>query len=752
MWNTLKSIVQTDESFKDSAFELLQSATQTLIYGIAAIFVVALMATAVWPQQLEINIWISAPVFIVICWLALRVLPRHYIIAQLIWQLGLAGVITLLVYLFNSAELIFLYVILPLIASVTLGWPAAVIMELIVIIGVWSLFNGLVSTPPNTTFVIVTGSVGIISGLLGWISTRSLLTVTEWSIYSLRQAHKNIAEVRNHRAELARLVKELDHSNIQLERANNMLVIARAEAEEAKNARNRFALTISHELRSPLNFIIGFSEIMVKKPVTYAPKKSWPDGLYEDIVEIYHNSQHLINLINDVLDLGQIDHLQLSLIKEWVSLALIVQEMSQMVQRAFTAKGVNLFTEIESDLPIVYVDRTRIRQVLLNLVNNGLRYTDSGSVTIRVNRVDEDLVVCVEDTGTGIQEKNLSKVFEEFNQARMDNWKRVDGSGLGLVISRRFIELHGGRIWVESELGKGSRFYFSLPILPNFTHPEAMSRDREEQFWKSMKEKAEEKRIVFVISEDPAAAEVLSKYVEKFKLVHVDPNNDCVNQIEIFYPHAILFDQSLTNEKQIGKILHGLPFDIPVISFTFPGIIKQTNNFPAYVRSFLMKPVSAKDLFEAIHKLGPDVKKILVVDDDPSMVHFVSRVLSSTQEYPLKDNRYEIKPAATLADALAILSSSSPDVILLDIGLPDGRGWDVLQELEKTRLPVIVITAKDFPRTDFGAEAQNALNIYNRWSLGQLELKPILQALLENLHPAYSPPQPDEVHSKDPLD
>jgi len=195
-----------------------------------------------------------------------------------------------------------------------------------------------------------------------------------------------------------------------------MLVIARAEAEEAKNARNRFALTISHELRSPLNFIIGFSEIMVKKPVTYAPKKSWPDGLYEDIVEIYHNSQHLINLINDVLDLGQIDHLQLSLIKEWVSLALIVQEMSQMVQRAFTAKGVNLFTEIESDLPIVYVVRTRIRQVLLNLVNNGLRYTDSGSVTIRVNRVDEDLVVCVEDTGTGIQEKTFQKFLRNLTR------------------------------------------------------------------------------------------------------------------------------------------------------------------------------------------------------------------------------------------------------------------------------------------------------------------------------------------------
>jgi signal transduction histidine kinase len=156
----------------------------------------------------------------------------------------------------------------------------------------------------------------------------------------------------------------------------------------------------------------------------------------------------------------------MSLVKEWISLAQIVQEMGQMVHRAFMAKGIEYKTDIEPDLPLVYVDRTRIRQVLLNLVNNSLRFTDQGSMTVRLKKEDESLIVCVEDTGMGIPEENIVRLFEEFSQIKSESWRKREGAGLGLAISRRFIELHGGKMWVESEVGHGSRFYFSLPASP----------------------------------------------------------------------------------------------------------------------------------------------------------------------------------------------------------------------------------------------------------------------------------------------
>src|SRR4029453_19378421 len=166
---------------------------------------------------------------------------------------------------------------------------------------------------------------------------------------------------------------------------------------EAKDARNRFSLAISHELRTPLNFIISFSEIMTNNPETYAALTRWPANLYDDIREIYRSSNHLMRLVNDVLDLGQIENLRMNLIKEWVSLAQVISEVAGMVQRAFDLKGIELCAEVEPDLPLVFVDRTRIRQVLLNLINNSLRFTDQGSVTLRLRRhEDNTLLVSVE--------------------------------------------------------------------------------------------------------------------------------------------------------------------------------------------------------------------------------------------------------------------------------------------------------------------------------------------------------------------
>lgn len=737
MWNTTVFLTQSDESFKDSISELLQSTTRALIYGIAAVFVIAILATAIWPDQIAVKVWIAAPIFLVISWLALRTLSRHYVAAQFVWLIGLAGVITLLIYLFDSHELAFFYILLPLSAAVTLGWQASLMMLALVFGGVWGVYHGLVTVEPRPIFFIVTGAGGIISGLLGCITTHSLLTVTEWSVYSLHEAQKNIRETRQHRGELAKVVKELDKANIQLERANHMLVLAKTEADEAKNARNRFALAISHELRSPLNFIIGFSEIMVNKPETYAPIHQWPPGLYEDVQEIYRSSQHLIRLVNDVLDLGQIDHLQMNLIKEWISLAQIVQEMSQMVRRAFAVKGINFITEVEPDLPLVYVDRTRIRQVLLNLVNNSLRFTDSGSVAVRVNKQEDTLIVCVEDTGMGIPEEDLERLFEEFNQVKSESWRRRGGAGLGLAISRRFIELHGGKMWVESQVGKGSRFFFSLPTTPWTDTLAMLSREREEQYWQDMKARAKEKRIVLVLSKDPSAAEVLSPYIEGFNIIRVGQIEKLRHQINTLYPHAILIDQTMIEKQDSSLILSHLPYDLPIITFSFPGNSRSLRDLPECVKGYLVKPVASQVLIDTIHALGKGVKQLLIVDDDSSMQSFIARVMNSTITGKRGKQTYKIVAAETVATALEEIRRSPPDVVLLDLGLPDGNGWDVLRAVELLNIPVVIITAQDFPQINSSGKVQNALTLMMRRPLARQELSPVVQTLLENVHPVY---------------
>jgi CheY-like chemotaxis protein len=515
-----------------------------------------------------------------------------------------------------------------------------------------------------------------------------------------------------------------------------MLILARAEAEEAKDARNRFALAISHELRTPLNFIISFSEIMVKTPDTYSPLSRWPAGLYDDVQEIYRSSKHLMRLVNDVLDLGQIENLRMNLIKEWISLSQIISEVAGMVQRAFDLKGIELCTEVEPDLPLVFVDRTRIRQVLLNLVNNSLRFTDQGSVTLRLRRhEDNTLLVSVEDTGTGIAKEDLPRIFGEFEQVSKDSWRRREGAGLGIPISKSFIELHGGQMWVESELGKGTRFFFTIPVVARGEAAGQMEKDRDEQYWKRLKEKAEQGKNILVISQDPAAGDTLAPYVDGYSLITVLPDDGLIAQAAALLPFAIFLDQTVSEDSRVQSELNRLPYDLPVISFSFPGNPTHPHDLPDCVRYYLVKPFTNQVLVDAIQSLGNDVHRLLVVDDDPAMINLVTRALRSRRK-GRSDRKYQLAAATTGQEAMDQLKRDRPDAILLDVSLPDISGMDVLQEAQKRGIPIIFITAHEWPQV-FPAHEYKALHVQMRRPLSRYELPLVLKNLLEVIHPRY---------------
>src|SRR5215471_18124963 len=231
------------------------------------------------------------------------------------------------------------------------------------------------------------------------------------------------------------------------------------ELAEASKHKSQFLANMSHELRTPLNAILGYTELILDNIYGEMPEKA------RAVLErLQANGRHLLGLINDVLDLSKIEAGQLTLSLEDYSLSDVVHGVVSAVEPLAAEKRLGFKAEVPSDLPIGFGDGRRLSQVLLNLVGNAIKFTDKGEVAIRAEAANGAFTVAVCDTGPGIAPPDQAKIFEEFQQADSSITRKKGGTGLGLSIAKRIIEMHGGQIWVESEPGKGSIFYFTLPV------------------------------------------------------------------------------------------------------------------------------------------------------------------------------------------------------------------------------------------------------------------------------------------------
>ena len=237
---------------------------------------------------------------------------------------------------------------------------------------------------------------------------------------------------------------------------------AKAAAESASRTKSDFLASMSHEIRTPMNAIMGIADLLAK--TTLSPEQ-------DKYVQIFRRAgDNLLNLINDILDLSKVEASQLELERTSFSLNDHLEKVTEMVAARADEKGLSLVCEIAPDVPTNLVgDPTRLRQVLLNLIGNAIKFTQSGGVSLRValdadSSIPTALRFTVTDTGIGIPDEKLGRVFERFTQADSSTTRRFGGSGLGLTISKRLVELMGGRIWVESEVGKGSVFAFAVPF------------------------------------------------------------------------------------------------------------------------------------------------------------------------------------------------------------------------------------------------------------------------------------------------
>ena len=383
-----------------------------------------------------------------------------------------------------------------------------------------------------------------------------------------------------------------------------LYTIQRETAErlaEVDRLKSQFLANMSHELRTPLNSIIGFSRVILKGidgPLT--------DLQSQDLTSIYNSGQHLLGLINDILDLARIEAGKMELVLDEVDLRDIIKGVMSTAIGLVKDKTIVLLEDVAPNLPPVRADQIRVRQVMLNLLSNASKFTEQGSITLRAEvvqtlspvsgKTEPFVQVSVVDTGHGIAPDDLKKLFEPFSQVDSSATRKVGGTGLGLNITRQLVDLHGGRIWVESEVGVGSTFSFILPL----NRPELQDTRTEAEV-------AAGNAVILCVDDDQGVLQLYRRYLEPhgYKVVGVIKSVDALARVMEIRPLVILLDvlmpakdgwQVLGELKQSASVRN-----IPVIMCTIASDPERA--FKLGAADYLTKPILESDLLKALKKL-----------------------------------------------------------------------------------------------------------------------------------------------------
>ena len=411
--------------------ELTFNATRHLMIVTALFFLISILIIGGNSSAFVINVLFAVlGVGLLLLLISYRLLQRFYLASQVLWQIGLFGAIVTAIWATRVPEIALLSGLIPLISVMTLGIPGAFLSGLAVIaitgwVGNPSLFPAF---SPAMGWMII--AIAVFCGMIGWAATNPLLTAAEWSLFSLEEAHKHLDDARKQRVELLQIQEDLVQANRELARLSDRLKVLQLVADEARQAKAEFVANVSHELRTPLNMIIGFSDVIIQNPQLYGGRL--PAALLTDITAIRRNTQHLSNLVNDVLDLSQVEAGRMALSKEWVSIPVIIDTALSVVKGLFESKGLYIQTNINPSIPLVYCDPVRIRQVIINLLSNAGRFTERGGIEVTCQASQDAVTISVRDTGPGISESDQKKVFEPFQQVDNSIRRKYGGSGLGL--------------------------------------------------------------------------------------------------------------------------------------------------------------------------------------------------------------------------------------------------------------------------------------------------------------------------------
>ncbi|MDQ1301193.1 MAG: Hybrid sensor histidine kinase/response regulator [Chloroflexota bacterium] len=535
--------------------------------------------------------------------------------------------------------------------------------------------------------------VGLMAGITG-----PVLGVADWAWGHYLQARELLAEARRGKAQLEQALEDLARANVQLTRFNKLAAGLQQAADESRKAKEEFVANVSHELRTPLNMIVGFTEMIMQSPKAYGRLSA---ALLADLSVIHRNARHLADLIDDVLDLSQIEAGQMALSKEHVSASEIVEAAVEAVRPLYQSKGLYLRVDFEPDLPPVFCDRTRIREVALNLLSNAGRFTETGGVAVRVWRELDDLFITVADTGRGIAAGDLGKLFQPFQQADGSIRRLYGGTGLGLSISKRLLELHGGKIGVESQVGVGTIFTLRLPLLPPVRLPPGPGVERVrglqpgweylERTGPSLAPRPVVRPRWVVLETGKVLTRLLTRYGEGVEIVPTADLTEALAELAAGPSQALI-----VNDASVGAALQrvraaGLPRGAPALICSVPGAEGLVGW--AGVAGYLVKPIARETLLAALDRAGLHGKTILVVDDEPEALRLYRRMLASA------DRNYRVLRAADGEEALKALRDARPSAVLLDLVMPNVDGFHFLeaksQDPALAEIPVIVVSAQD---------------------------------------------------------
>ncbi|HEY9815424.1 MAG TPA: PAS domain-containing protein [Candidatus Obscuribacterales bacterium] len=558
-------------------------------------------------------------------------------------------------------------------------------------------------------------------------------------------------------------------AGIALERQRTEMELRQAKdaAEASSQAKSQFLANMSHELRTPLNAIIGYSEMMREDAEDFGYSDVIPD-----LEKIRGAGKHLLDLINDILDISKIEAGRMELHLEPFDIWDLVQDVEMTIHPLVEKNHNHFVVNCDAAIGSMCADLTKVRQMLFNLLSNAAKFTEKGQITLTVKRsprpVDLDhpdpdhpgdrsdvertsvdgLLLQVSDTGIGMTEAQLQRVFQAFTQADASTTRKYGGTGLGLAISQRFCQMMGGDIRVTSQLGQGSVFSIWLPtqvVVQTHLDPEPSDVNAPNAPTSIPMALASSKQpTVLVIDDDVTVHDLMQRSLSQsgFRVEVTTDGTEGIRLARALHPHVIILDVLMPhmNGWDVLAILKADPIlmDVPVILMTI--LDEQNRGFTLGASDYLTKPIDYKRLDLLLQKYRPDdtlgdrPHRVLVVEDDPATRQMFQRILQK--------EGWQVTTAENGRLGLEAIQAQQPDLILLDLMMPEMDGFEFMDQLRQQdrgrSLPVVVVTAMDLSLDERDRLTGRVENILQKGAYSRDQLLKEVQRLVFTYLPSPS--------------